>query len=151
MTQDSKFEIPSEKEEQYKNKIIINYDKGLNTYYCYLNSSNPDSLNNIVPFDICLACPAGCYSANIFEIRDIQSDVLIEDSCKINVEEKVIPEYQKLEDGSIMAIAYFLYNIHIEFSPNGNMPTDANYKHDLFSINKKTIDGSVLESKCNII
>jgi len=56
-----------------------------------------------------------------------------------------------MEDGSIIATAIILYNIQIEFLPNGNMPTDENYKHNLFTINKKTLDGSILESKCNII
>ena len=150
-TPDSKFEIPSGKEEEYKDKIIINYDEGLNTYNCYLNSSNPDNLQNIVPFDICLVCPTGCYSSKNFEITDIQNDVLTEGSCKINVEEQIVPENVEMEDGSIMPTAIILYNIHVEFLPNGNMPTDENYKHNLFTINKKTLDGSILESKCNII
>ena len=140
------FKIPSEKEEEYRDKIIINFDEATNTYSCYFRATDVNNLNSLTPCDISLVGEPGNFLMSEFEIVDIQHDVL--ENAKIDVTKQVIPTDVIIDDKTIPT-AYILYNIHIEFVTNGTMPEDPDYRHNLFTINEKN-KGSPI-ARCNFI
>ena len=140
------FKIPSEKQAEYRDKIIINFDEASNTYNCYFHATDVNSLNSLTPCDISLVSEPGNLLMSDFEIVDIQHDVL--EHADITVTKQVIPTDVIIDDKTIPT-AYILYNIHIEFITNGTMPEDSDYRHNLFTINENN-KGSPI-ARCNFI
>ena len=140
------FKIPSEKQEEYRDKIIINFDESLNTYSCYFHATDVNNLNSLTPCDISLVSEPGNFLMSEFKIVDIKDDVL--ERADITVTKQVIPTDVIIDDKTIPT-AYILYNIHIEFITNGTMPEDSDYKHSLFTINENN-EGSTI-ARCNFI
>ena len=140
------FKIPSEKEEEYRDKIIINFDEATNTYSCYFHATDVNNLNSLTPCDISLVGEPGNFLMSEFKIVDIQHDVL--ENASIDVTKEVIPTDVIIDDKTIPT-AYILYNIHIEFVTNGTMPGDSDYRHNLFTINENN-KGSPI-ARCNFI
>ena len=140
------FKIPSEKQEEYRDKIIINFDESLNTYSCYFHATDVNNLNSLTPCDISLVSEPGNFLMSEFKIVEIQDDVL--ERADITVTKQVIPTDVIIDDKTIPT-AYILYNIHIEFITNGTMPKDSDYRHSLFTINENN-EGSPI-ARCNFI
>ena len=140
------FKIPSEKQEEYRDKIIINFDEATNTYSCYFHATDVNNLNSLTPCDISLVSEPGNFLMSDFEIVDIQHDVL--EHVDITVTKQAIPTDVIIDDKTIPT-AYILYNIHIEFITNGTMPEDSDYRHNLFTINENN-KGSPI-ARCNFI
>ena len=137
---------------------VINYDKTLNTYECFLEAQDLSEVQNkFAKFNIIYTYNYGIYSQGKFLINDIKEK--IKNVNVVNVEtqfEQFYPEVEITGEGiKILATAYVKYSIFLEIEFDDTNPNAI--RNDLFSLcnyEESQKDGEsqiIVIDKCNFI
>ena len=139
------FELPSDISTD--TPAVINYDKILNVYECFLEAQDlSEAKNRFAKFNIIYTYNYGIYSQDKFLINDIKEK--IKNVNVVNVETQFEECYPEVL-GTKLATAFVKYSIFLEIEFNDINP-DAT-RNDLFSLCDYDESQSNVIGKCNFI